>query len=628
MTKTAFAERIKQNKPLLADGAMGTMLHELSSLPILSCFDELNLTQPQLVQAVHMAYLDAGAEIIETNSFGANRFKLSEYGLGDRVAEVNTAAVAIARAAIIAADREDAYIAGSLGPLGQGIKPYGRLTREEAESAYSEQIEALLDAGIDLLLLETFSNHDELILAVKVAHRLQPDLAIVAQTTFSGDSMTTYSGHGPARVAHELVKAGANIIGVNCGSGPAYIADILQTMHHAVPDARLSVMPNAGFPESVGGRVMYSAAADYFGEYALVFRSLGAQIIGGCCGTTPDHIAAMRTALDDPQRVAPRIQIVRHSQREEGSTTPQGPTQLKERISNGKFTITVEMTPPRSYTVDKLIAEARLLRDAGADLIDVADTPAARMKMSAWAVSHILQSEIGIETVLHFPTRGRNLLRVQGDLLAAHALGLRNLFITMGDPTRIGDYPDAMDTYDIVPSKLINLVKHGMNAGQDMAGNSIGQPTSFTVGCALNMAADDLDNELKVLANKLSAGSDFALGQAVFDPPRIDAFLKRYEEIYGEAFNLPVLMGVIPLYSVRHAQFLHNEVPGISIPDSIFKRLEDAGEDAPIEGVRIAQELMATMRDRVQGAYIIPSYGRYHLASELCNAIASASVSA
>jgi homocysteine S-methyltransferase len=279
------------------------------------------------------------------------------------------------------------------------------------------------------------------------------------------------------------------------------------------------------------------------------------------------------------------------------------------------------MAPPRSYTPQTLLTAAQLLQDAGADVINVADSPTARMRMSPWAICHLLHSRLGIETVLHFPTRGRNLLRVQGDLLAAHALGLRNLFVVMGDPTHIGDYPDAMDNYDVAPSALIKLIKHGMNRGVDQAGNSIGQPTSFNVGCALNMCANDLDREIRVLNNKIEGGADFALGQAVYEPARIEQFHQRYQELTGEPFTLPVIMGVIPLYSLKHAHFLHNEVPGILIPDAIFKRLEDAGENAPQEGVRIAGELLATMRTLTQGAYIIPAYGRYDLAAEVIDSL-------
>ncbi|QPC83256.1 bifunctional homocysteine S-methyltransferase/methylenetetrahydrofolate reductase [Phototrophicus methaneseepsis] len=619
-TKLAFIDRLQQPKPLLVDGAMGTMLQQRGNLKISACFDELNLTQPELVQGVHMDYLAAGADIIETNTFSANRVKLAEHSLADRVGDINQAAVAIARRALQAAGREnDAYIAGSIGPLGAGIAPYGSLTEPEARKAFNEQLQALVDAGVDLLLFETFANDDELLLAVEEAQTIAPEMPIVAHATFTPDSRT-YLGRTPARVANALYKAGATVIGVNCGGGPAHISEMLQAMHNAVPKARLSAMPNAGYPQAMGGRVMYPAQAEYFGDAALTLRAQGAVIVGGCCGTTPAHISAMRTALDDASRVALVGHVDVHDD-EESSTEQLRPTEFAERLQDGRFTVTVEIAPPRSYTAEKLLTNARLLRDAGADMLNVADTPAARMRMSAWAVAHLLQQKLGIETVLHFPTRGRNALRVQGDLLAAHALGLRNLFITMGDPARIGDYPDATDSYDIAPSRLIGVVKQEMNEGRDMGGSSIGRPTQFTVGCALNMAADDLDREMRVLEKKLSSGADYALGQAVFDPPRIDRFLEAYEKTFKEAFKLPVLMGVMPLYSLKHAHFLNNEVPGIEIPEAIFKRLEDAGDGAAEEGVAIAVELMEQMRDRVQGAYIIPAYGRYKLAAEVVAAV-------
>lgn len=620
MSKIPFSERLAQQTPLLADGAMGTLLVKHSGLSLNACYDQLNLTHPDLVQEAHTEYINAGSEIIETNTFGANRFKLGEFGLSSQVSEINQAAVHIAQTAIANSGR-DIYIAGAIGPLGVALKPYGRVSREEGRAVFLEQIQALLDANVDLLIFETFPNHDELMLAIETARSLNSEIPIVAQATFSVDGVTN-TGHAPARVAADLHKTGATVIGVNCGTGPQQLSQILQTMHHAVPDATFSALPNAGFPETVGGRAMYSASAEYFGDYAITLQHIGATIIGGCCGTTPEHIAAMRSALNDPQRSPMEIQVVDY-EREETPITALHPTGLAQRLNNGEFTITVEMTPPRGYDTEKLLTKARLLRDAGANILNVADTPAAKLKMSAWAVSHLVQSQVGIETVLHFPTRGRNILRVQGDLLASHALGLRNLFVTMGDPTKIGDYPEAMDSYDIVPSKLISVIKHDLNQGRDMAGSSIGMPTNFTVGCALNMGADNLDREIRILGNKLKGGADFALGQAMFDPPRLDAFLQRYREIKGEDFKLPVIASIIPLYSVKHARFLHNEVPGISIPDHIFARMESAGEDAPQEGIRIAIELMKQMRDKVQGAYIIPFFGRYSLAAEVVDAIAN-----
>lgn len=620
MNTIPFLERLKQDKPLLGDGAMGTMLHGRGVVPLNTCFDELNLTQPDLVLTVHKDYIAAGADLIESNTFGANRYKLHEYGLADKVTDINRTGVELARRAVDESGRENVYVAGSVGPLGIRLKPYGRLDAEDARAAFREQISALVEGGVDLILLETFADHGEVLEALHAARQVAPDVPVVCQTTFTSDDYTLL-GFTPARVAHELRIAGADVIGVNCSGGPAQLSQILQSMRNAVPDAFLSAMPNAGFPETVGGRVMYSATADYFGDYALTFREIGAHIIGGCCGTTPDHIAAMRAALDDPNRTDTHIHVQEVDDDTEGQDRAFRPTTMLQRVRDGQFVVTVEMAPPRSYNVDKLLKHARLLRDAGADFINVADTPAARMKMSAWAVCHLLQTHVGIETVLHFPTRGRNVLRVQGDLLAAHALDLRNLFVVMGDPTRIGDYPDANDQFDIPPSRLISLIKQQMNNGKDLAGKSIGSPTAFTVACALNMGAEDLDREIRVLMNKLEAGADFALGQAIFDPDIIDRFHERYQQIVGEPFTLPVLVSVIPLASVRHARYLHNEVPGIQIPDAIFERMDTSG-NAGNEGVKIAQELLVQMGNRVQGAYIIPPREKYTVAAQVVNAVA------
>ncbi len=619
-----LAERLLWEKPLLSDGAMGTQLHQRGA-KIDACFEALNLTDPDLVQSIHQDYVNAGADIIETNTFGANRHSLAEYGLSDKVVEVNRAGVELVRGAITASGRKNVYIAGAVGPLTKRMRPYGRISDEDLRASFAEQIRSLIDSRVDLILLETFTDHHEIVSVIKEIKLLQAKSAgdpipVVAQMSFAPDDRTLL-GYSPARVAHELHKAGADIIGVNCSTGPAQIAGIVQSMREAIPDARISAMPNAGFPESLRGRVMYPATADYFGEYALIFRQMGAQIIGGCCGTTPAHVAAMRAALDHSPVVTKSDVQVLDSNGEEHEVEVRRPTGLSDRLAAGLFTTTVEMAPPRSVNIEKLVRSARLLREAGADILDIADTPAARMRMSPWAVCHELQARVGIETVLHFPTRGRNLLRIQGDLLAAHALDLRNLFVTMGDPTKIGDYPDAMDQFDIAPSKLIGLIKQKMNMGEDLAGSSIGGATTFTVGCALNMGADDLDREIKLTLKKQAAGADFALGQAVFDPPRLERFHKRYRTIAGEDFGLPVLMGVMPLYNYKHAQFLHNEVPGIVIPDAIMQRMVEAGEGGPNEGVRIARELLQSVREMVQGAYIVPAFGRYSLAADVINGI-------
>lgn len=632
--RLSFRERLLVPRPILADGAMGTQLHA-HGVGLDAPFDELNLTRPELVQSIHRAYIEAGADLVETNTFGANRIKLAEHGLADRLEAINRAGVELARAAIAEATppltpqpplpegaevRAAVYVAGSIGPLGVALQPYGRLKPEDARALFAEQIAVLAQAGVDALIFETFTDLAELRQALAAARETAPGLPVITEMTFGSDDRTV-QGHLPGRVAHELAEAGAEVIGVNCSGGPAQIARVLQSMRQSAPEARLSAMPNAGYPEAHGGRTFYPATVDYFADYALTFKTIGATVIGGCCGTTPAHIAAMRAALDDPSRAAPHLIFIDEPAEERATLAAERPSELARLLADGQFVVSVEINPPRSHNFDRLLESARVLRDAGASVLNIADTPTARMRVSPWAVSQMIQSRLGIETVLHFPTRGRNLLRVQGDLLGAHALGLRNLFVCMGDPTRIGDYPDATDHYDIVPSGLIRLTKQKMNHGVDQAGNSIGGATSFTVGCALNLGAENIDKEIDVLRKKLAAGADFALVQPVFEPHIAETFLRRWEELEGSALRLPLLIGVMPLYSLKHAQFLDNEIPGITIPPAIMKRIEDAGEDAAQEGVRVAQELLRGLRPFAQGAYIIPAYGRYELAAQVIEAV-------
>lgn len=608
-----FRERLGRGV-ILADGAMGTMLHQ-SGAAIDACFDYLNLSDPARVAATHQAFLDAGAELIETNTFGANRFKLSLHGYQDELEAINAAGVKIAREAIQISGRE-VYIAGSVGPLGVRLAPYGKVQPEEAFAAFQEQIRALIEAGADAILLETFTDLNEISEAVKACRAVNAAVPVIASMTFTRDSTTIY-GDSPAEVANSLTEAGADVIGVNCSSGPSQLTRIARIMHAAQPAARITVMPNAGFPEQVGGRMIYPAAPDYFGDYALTLRDLGVTVIGGCCGTTPDHIRAMRQALDSPTRKASAILMPSMGQELIESVEPdREKTGLAKRLTAGKFVFTVEMAPPRSFNAQKVIASAQMLKEAGADCIDVSDSPMARMRMSPWAVCHLVQDQLSMETILHFPTRGRNLLRVQGDLLAAHALKVRNIFVVMGDPTAIGDYPDAHDKYDIVPSGLIRLVKHNLNTGTDQAGNSIGQPTSFFVGCALNLCPPDIDKEIGTLIKKIEAGADFALTQTVYNPHQVEAFLKRFEQLYG-ALKLPILAGILPLYGARHAAFLHNEVPGVDIPESIRERVNAAGEVAPAVGVEIAAQILRDLNGMVQGAYLIPPFGKYEMAASI-----------
>jgi len=611
---------------LLADGAMGTMLHARGA-SFDKCFDELNLTNPAIVADVHRAYIEAGAQVILTNTFGSNRFKLEKHGLGSQVVDINRAGVELARRAAAASFRE-VLIAGDVGPLGVRIAPFGRVKLEQARAAFAEHIEALAGAGADLIVIETVSDLYEIVEAVRAAREVNERLAaarqsrlpVVASVTFTRDDRTIL-GDGPEKVARTLAEAGADVIGVNCSGGPAQLLRLLKQMRHAVPGGKFWVKPNAGWPEQVGGRIMYPADPDYFGEYAAALRDEGANVVGGCCGTTPGHVAAMRRVLDSAR--VPEVSLARSPEPTEAAEpldeTPL-PTQLAQKLADGKFVISVEMDPPRGLSTHKLLAGASLLAEAGADVISVADSPMARMRMSAWAVCEVVQRRAGIETTLHFPTRGRNLIRVQGDLLAAHAIGLHNVFVVMGDPTAIGDYPEAMDNYDLVPSGLIRLIKQGFNSGVDHAGTSIGQPTNFYVGAALNLCGPEPEREIKNLHRKVLSGADFFLTQPIYDSDKARGFLDLYAEKYGP-LEKPALVGVLPLVSVKHANFLHNEVPGISIPEGTLRRMERAGDQASAEGVAIAVELIQKIKSWAQGVYLMPQFSRYDLVTEIVDAV-------
>lgn len=604
--------------PLLGDGAMGTMLNARGE-SFEGCFDALNLTKPALVGEIHRAYIDAGSQIIQTNTFGANAFKLAAHRLEDEVNTINRAGVDLSRRVIMASFK-DVLLAGDVGPLGVRLAPFGRVQPDQAREVFAEQISALVDAGVDLLMLETFSDINEIREAIAAAKQVT-DLPVIASMTFTRDDRTVL-GENPATVAKSLAECGTELIGINCSGGPAQLWRILRQMFEAVPKARFSVMPNAGWPEQVGGRIMYPADPGYFGEYALAFCDAGASLIGGCCGTTPLHIASMRAALDSASEgCGPSVnELVMPIEVDEGLPFSGQPSQLAQKLSEGKFVVSVEIDPPRGLSAHKLLAGASLLAEAGADVINVADSPMARMRMSPWAVCEMIQRLVKVESTLHFPTRGRNLLRVQGDLLAAHALGIRNVFVVMGDPTSIGDYPDAMDNYDLVPSGLIKLIKHNFNVGIDHAGADIGQPTSFFAGCALNLAPSKPEAEMKNLKRKIDAGADFILTQPIYNPERAKAFIHGYEECYGP-LTTPVLVGVLPLYSSRHVAFLHNEVPGISIPAVMQERMRQAGEEAYMEGIKIALELIEQLRQWSRGIYLMPQFGRYDLAAEIIEGV-------
>ncbi len=618
MNKPSFLELISAEKPALSDGAMGTLLHE-RGISFNKCFDELNLTQPSLVADIHYTYIEAGSQIILTNTFGANRYKLERHGMAAQLQEINSAAVELARRVVLDSFKE-VEIAGDVGPLGIRLAPFGRVQPEEARRVFRQQIEVLLESGVDLLVIETMTDLFEIREAISAAREISAEVPIVASMTFTRDDRTLL-GDNPRKVALALMAYGANVLGINCSGGPNQLLRILKEMRSAVPDGKFWVKPNAGWPEQNGGRIFYPASADYFGDYALSFWRAGAHVLGGCCGTTPAHIAAMRVALEQAHPPELNGTASLEAVTEDEAPETQKPTLLAQKLGKGKFVIAVEMDPPRGLSTHKILAGASLLAEAGADVIDVADSPMARMRMSPWAVCSLMQKKSRIETVLHFPTRGRNLLRVQGDLLASHALDVRNVFVVMGDPTAIGDYPEAMDNYDLAPSGLIKLIKQGFNTGVDHAGSDIGQPTSFFVGCALNLSAPDMQREIKVMHKKIEAGADFVLTQPIYASEPLENFLQVYAAEHGK-FPIPVLAGILPLASARHAAFLQQEVPGIDIPAEIHATMQQAGEKGAQTGIRLASQLIEVLHGMAQGIYLMPAFNRFDYAAEIIEASA------
>ncbi|NMB60788.1 MAG: bifunctional homocysteine S-methyltransferase/methylenetetrahydrofolate reductase [Chloroflexi bacterium] len=617
MKREVFIKKLCSGKPLVADGAMGTLLHE-RGVSFENCFDELNLTNPALVGSVHQEYIRAGAEIILTNTFGANRYKLERCGLEELLDEINQTGVDLARRTISAAFKENVMIAGDVGPLGVRLAPFGRVQVEQAREVFREQIQSLHSANCDLIVIETMTDLYEIREAILAAREVDEDIPLVASMTFTRDDRTLL-GDDPQKVASKLFAYGADVIGINCSGGPNQLLRILKKMKKEIPDSVFWVKPNAGWPEQVSGRIFYPASAEYFGEYALAFWQAGARVIGGCCGTTPAHIQSIRQAIDSHsvQNITNGITL-EISEEEIIEEEISEPTRFAKKLAAGDFVFSVEMQPPRGLATKKIIAGASLLVDSGADAINVADSPMARMRMSPWAVCNLIQDKVNVETILHFPTRGRNLLRVQGDLLAAHALGVRNVFVIMGDPTAIGDYPEAMDNFDLAPSGLVKLIKQRFNLGIDQAGSDIGQPTSFFVGCALNLQPNVPQREWEILKRKINNGADFVITQPVFEAKNIPRFRQAFKDFYEE-LKIPLIAGILPLVSARHAAFLHQEVPGISIPDPIQQRMRIAEDNGsgPQEGMRIASELIRQVKNLAQGAYLTPSFGHYDYVAEI-----------
>jgi homocysteine S-methyltransferase len=600
-----FTEALDE-RVLVCDGAMGTMLYA-KGVFINKSFDALNVTQPDLVAEVHQEYVRAGADVIETNTFGANRIKLGSFGLAERLRAINEQGAKIARHAA----REQAYVAGAIGPLGIRIEPWGKTGVDEAREYFREQAQALVDGGVDLFILETFRDLNEVGAAIE-AVRSVCDLPIVAQMTTEEDG-NTLDGTPPERFTPELERRGATIIGVNCAVGPAPMLDTIERMA-AVTRRRLSAQPNAGQPRDVEGRNIYLCSPEYMASYARRFIMHNVRMVGGCCGTTPEHIRQIKAAV---RAMAPAV--VRASDAGAGTaaakrpmTRVEGPPiarEQKSRLANamarGKFVVAVELQPPRGYQTEQVVERARRLKIDNVDVVSIPDGQRAGARISALSLAVLIEQQAGIETLLHYACRDRNLLGIQSDLLGAHAMGVRNLMLVTGDPGRVGDYPDATAVFDVDSIGLTNVVSR-LNHGCDVGGQPIGAPTGFHIGVSVNPAASNLDEELRRFAYKVEAGAEYVVTRPVFDLRGFETILKHLESA-----RLPVVAGVFPFESARNAEFMANEVPGVRVPEALLDRMRraDGQEAAAAEGIAIAREIAASLRQAVQGVLVSTQSG-------------------
>jgi methionine synthase I (cobalamin-dependent)/5,10-methylenetetrahydrofolate reductase len=608
-----FLARIKHS-PVLCDGAMGTLLYA-KGIFINRSYDELNLSQPDLIRGIHHDYLQAGAEIIETNTFGANSFRLARHSVADKVRDINRAGVRLAREA---AKSFDVWVAGSVGPLGTRIEPLGKTSYQEARDAFRQQIQALVESGVDLLILETFGYLEEIHQAMLAARDIHPSIPIVAQVTIDEDG-NCLDGSDPQTFTPKLAEWGADVIGCNCSVGPVAMLDAMERVR-VLTSLPLSAQPNAGIPRSVDGRNIYLCSPEYMASYARKFVAAGVRLVGGCCGTTPDHIRVMKSALRVGEARG-RTAAVRS-----GSTQPAPPpiaavplekrSPLGAKLAAGEFATMVEIVPPKGIDVSKEIEGARFLKSVGVDGVNIPDSPRASARMSNQALSLLIQREVGIDAILHYTCRDRNVLCIQSDLLGAAAVGIRNLICITGDPPKMGNYPDATAVFDVDAIGLVNIV-HNLNRGLDLGGNSIGVGTGFVIGVGANPGLTDLDEEIRRFEFKVEAGAEYVVTQPVFDLRLLEVFLRRIEHC-----KIPLIAGIWPLVSVRNAEFMKNELR-VSVPDSILERMARAQnpEAARAEGVAIAREMLMACRQMTQGAQISAPMGRYSSAVDVLEAL-------
>jgi methionine synthase I (cobalamin-dependent)/5,10-methylenetetrahydrofolate reductase len=610
MTKTELLERLKDSV-LLFDGAMGTMLYA-KGIFINQCFDELNLSRPDLVKEIHREYVNAGADCIETNTFGANSFKLGKHGFNDRVEAINTAGARLARE--IAGD--NILVAGSMGPLGIQLEPWGPTSFQEARNAFKQQARALADGGVDLFILETFLDLSEIrqgLLAIKEVC----DLPVITSMTIGDDGKSLF-GTEPQTFTRQLDQWGSDVIGLNCSVGPQMMMETLEKIFK-VTSKPIMIMPNAGIPKMVEGRNFYLASGEYMAEYARRFIQAGAKIVGGCCGTTPQYIRSMRNAIRSiiPQKKQTVTRISREIQEKIPPVPMKNKSKLGEKISRRHFVTTVEIVPPRGSDPTRVLNSVKLLKDNRVDAVNIPDGPRARSRMSAPFIGILIENRIGMETILHYTCRDRNLLGMMSDMIGLNAVGIKNLLIITGDPPKMGDFPDASAVFDVDSIGLTNMVNH-LNQGIDLGGNSIGKPTGYLIGVGVNPGAIDMEREIRRFEWKVKAGAEYAITQPIFDLSRFRDFLEKINHV-----RIPILAGIWPLISLRNAEFMNNEVPGASVPGEIMERLQkaDRKNQALEEGMEIAREMILSVRDLVQGIQVSAPFGKVSHALEVLSVL-------
>ncbi len=600
---------------MLCDGAMGTLLYS-KGIFINRCYDELNLSQPELIRNVHHDYLQAGAEIIETNTFGANSVRLARHSLASHVRDINMAGAHLAHEA---AKSFAGFVAGSVGPLGIRIEPLGKTSFEEARNAFREQIAALVEGGVDLLMMETFGYVEELHQAVLAAREVDAKIPIVAQVTIDEDGICL-DGSDPEAFAARLTEWNVDMLGINCSVGPVAMLDAIERVR-AATSLPLAAQPNAGMPRSVEGRNIYLCSPEYMASYAEKFVDAGVQLVGGCCGTTPDHIRAMKSALrvGEARAQSSHAEVAHAAKAPVPASTPmEKRSRLGAKIAAGEFVTMVEIVPPKGIDIRKEIEGAKFVKSVGVDAVNIPDSPRASARMSNQALSLLMQQSVGIEAILHYTCRDRNVLGIQSDLLGAAATGINNLICITGDPPKMGNYPDATAVFDVDSIGLVNIV-HNLNRGLDLGGNPLGGGTSFVIGVGANPGLPNLDEEIKRFEYKVQAGAEYVVTQPVFDLRLLENFLKRIEHC-----RIPVVAGIWPLTSARNAEFMKNELR-VSVPDEILNRMTKATtpDAARAEGVAIAREMLQAVRDVVQGAQISAPLGRYASAVDVLEALGS-----